>query len=146
MNEAVYQQAMRWLTRREYSAAELRQRLLQKKFSDEEITAVIEFLITQDYLSHERFVDQLVQNAVSKLNGPRWIHSKLQQHDIKEANLDQVYRSLGVDWPSQAARLLAKRKISIQDTSECYRCLWQKGYTDVIIHSVLSVKDVGNDV
>lgn len=132
-----YQQAMRWLRRREYSCVELSVRLSQKGFADADINTVIGNLIQEGCLDEIRFVSQLVQTMQSKLKGPVWLDYELKQHQLSHIDIKPILKEYGINWPQQAKKLLEKKKLSVDNKATCYQCLRNKGYNDSIINAVI---------
>lgn len=146
MSESLaYQQAMRWLRRREYSCVELSVRLSQKGFADADINTVIGSLIQEGCLDEVRFVSQLVHTMQSKLKGPVWLDYELTQHQLSHIDTEPILKEYGVDWILQAKKLLEKKKLSIANRAACYQCLRNKGYSDSIINVVIDdLKHLGD--
>ncbi|MBF12918.1 MAG: hypothetical protein CMF46_00950 [Legionellales bacterium] len=145
IHSAAYQQAMRWLKRREYSGVEMQQRLTEKGYCDSEIQSVIDDLVANGYLDNTRFVDQLVRNTQAKRNGPLWLDHMIAKHQVGDVDLESILADLAVDWYGQALEFVRKKKFFLGDEQRCYRSLWKKGYCDDMIKSVLKQLKCGGE-
>lgn len=102
-----YYQAQDILSRRDHSIAEVRQKLGRKKFSREQIEAVLQRLIEEELLNDERFAAMYAADMLRfKSVGPRWVAMKLQQ---KNVDRDIIARVLAEAYPPGMEAVLAKK-------------------------------------
>lgn len=141
------QQALRFLTRREYSEQELRQRLA-KIHPFDDIEAAITICKTQGLLSNERFVESRIRHRIEQAYGPRFIAQDLVSQGI-EADLIAAYLSDDDEfWIEQAVRLLSKkhRDLSCDKKIKTQRYLYQRGFSgsqiQAAIKQVLTVNEL----
>ncbi len=80
--------ALRYLTRREHSRAELRRKLAPHAGPDVDLEALLDDFIRRGWLSEERFVEQAVR-AKSRRYGPLKIAHHLREKGIDEASIAQ---------------------------------------------------------
>jgi len=64
--------ALRWLARREHCAAELRWKLQNAGFAEDEVDAVIRELLRRDWLSEERFAEAFIRARLRRGDTP-WL-------------------------------------------------------------------------
>lgn len=105
--------AIRLLARREYSQAELWQRLGARGHSAQEIEACLASLAEQDLQSDSRFAESFVRSRVFRGQGPRRIRADLGQRGIDKALISEALHAAevqgDVDWFVLAAKVLARR-------------------------------------
>ena len=82
-----YQSALGMLTRREHSRLELKQKLQQKDFDEDEITQVIDTLVEQGYQSDERFSEAFIRVRHQQGKGPIKIAAELRQRGVEHFDL-----------------------------------------------------------
>ena len=85
--------ALAFLARREYSRAELRQKLLKYTEHAEEVENVLDALQAQKWLSDERFAEQLVHKRSAR-HGATRILSELKQHALEPEQLVEFSEAL----------------------------------------------------
>ena len=90
--------AVRLLARREHSAYEITQKLVQREFEAEEIRATIETLINDGWLSDERYAQSYIRMRQMKGFGPLRIKQELQERGVAESLLDQYLNTGDDDW------------------------------------------------
>ncbi len=79
--------AIDYLARREYSAFELKQKLLLKGFEDFEINALLFELAKKDIQSDERFTQSFIRSRLNQGKGKILITQDLKQKGISEFDL-----------------------------------------------------------
>lgn len=77
----VYNKAMAMLGRRDYSTAELTEKLMQKGFSEEDCQTVLAYLTEKGYVNDRRYGERLIEKA-DRLYGKRRIAQLLYQHKL----------------------------------------------------------------
>ena len=133
------QVALRFLTRREYSRQELRQKLLQE-FSAEEVDQVIHECEKRHLLSDERFLESRVRHRVQQGYGPLRIYQDLRLHQIDDDLLKEHMDFEDNFWIGQAIALINKKfgQLNLNDKKiKIQRYLYQKGYSIAIIQQAL---------
>lgn len=101
---------MRWLARRDYSRAELAQRLRQRGIGDEDIERALADLAAAGYLSDERYANALVAQRKGRFGKRAIVHS------LKER---------GIAAPEAASALA---QLADQDEFADARALWQRRF------------------
>lgn len=101
------------LARREYSRAELVQRLQKKSFDDAAIDECLDTLIEQDLQSDTRFAASFVRSRILRGQGVIRIKGELRQRGIDQETLktafETVEESEQVDWFELARDTLTRR-------------------------------------
>ena len=108
---ALRKSAMNLLGRREQSAFELRQKLLQRfdEASDDQVAQVISRLTDQGLQSDERFADMFVRSRVNKGKGPNLIRRDLEQQSLTSAITEEALAKNQPDWLQSALAELQKK-------------------------------------
>ncbi|MYL23332.1 regulatory protein RecX [Halomonas alkaliantarctica] len=112
--------AITLLARREYSRAELADRLAHKQVSPEEIDTCLNTLAEQGLQSDARFAQSFIRARILRGQGVRRIDSELRQRGIDAATyaaaLAEVEAQEGVDWFELARETLSRRFSSPGDS------------------------------
>jgi SOS response regulatory protein OraA/RecX len=85
--------ALAWLTRREYSEAELVERLLAYGYAQDQATATLSWLQSNGWQSNQRFAESLARRRSGNY-GVRYIRSELKQHSIEGEAVNQALNEL----------------------------------------------------
>lgn len=105
--------AIRLLARREYSRAELVQRLALRAHAPEAITASLDELAETGLQSDQRFTESFLRSRVMRGQGPLKIRGELErrgiERDLIAATLSTAEQAGEVDWYALAATTLARR-------------------------------------
>jgi regulatory protein len=88
--------AIRLLARREYSAAELEQRLIARDASPEDIHALITDLTARGLLSDERYAQAVVRHKANRYSR-RSIAGALKAQGVDASAIDSALNEAGVD-------------------------------------------------
>ena len=139
----IYNKAIAYLARREYSAKELKQRLLQKSYSLPLIQEVLNKLTEDGYQSDERFTEMFIRSRINAGDGPFKIKMSLREKGICESLTLAVMDTQHIDWCEQAKRVKEKRfGLACQSPSELakqIRYLKNKGYYQDDIQAVVGL-------
>ncbi|MDN7131021.1 regulatory protein RecX [Halomonas sp. MC140] len=108
------------LARREYSRAELAQRLAKKSFEPAAIDECLDTLIEQGFQSDERFAASFVRSRILRGQGVIRIKGELRQRGVDQETLNAAFESVvaneQVDWFELARETLARRFTSAGET------------------------------
>jgi len=134
----IMQHALRFLTLREYSEQELRQRLC-KTYTLDEVDAVITRCKAQGLLSNERFVESRIRHRIQQAYGPRFIQQDLSLHGIEADVINAQLIDDDDFWVEQASRLLAKkyRVLTVDQKLKAQRYLYQRGFSGSQIQTAM---------
>jgi len=95
------------LTRRDYSKAELIEKLARYAQNLEEVNQLVEELSEQNYQSDQRVAEQMLASQIRKGKGPKRIKQALK---TKQLESDLIAEDLHeIDWAEQAYQLKVKK-------------------------------------
>ncbi len=94
------------LTRRDYSKAELIEKLARYAQNIEEVKQLVEELSEQNYQSDQRVAEQMLASQIRKGKGPKRIQQALKTKQIENDLIaDEIQE---IDWVEQAYQLKVK--------------------------------------
>ena len=137
--------ALRLLSRREYSAEELRQKLRAKSHDSELIESLLQNLQRQNLQSDERFTEAYIRFRQSKGFGPVRIGHELQQKGVPQTLIDQGLNNSEISW-DEAIRDVHRKRFGDQLPSTAEervkqgRFLQYRGFSSQQVHWLLSGK------
>ena len=105
--------AMNFLSRREYSTEELRQRLRRKDFDPDEIEQTLTKLVNDNLLSDERFCQAYLRYRASRGFGLNRIRQELAERGINGEMASSCEQRLTIDWQQNARDVLLKKFTTI---------------------------------
>ena len=126
--------ALRLLMRRDYTAAELRERLLDKGHTDADVTDAVSRLIADGTLDDRRVASLHVRTARDiKGRGRLRIERELVQRGIASALAHELVASLPAeDEQAQIARILARKRLpprlSLAERRRVFQHLLRRGF------------------
>ena len=100
---------MRLLATREHSHAELRRKLTQKGFAEDEVEPLLALLVAERLLSDERFTECFVESRRQRGSGPVKIRLELQQNQIDPDLISRYLDPRDPIWLEAAARVREKK-------------------------------------
>lgn len=103
------QKALNWLSRRDYSEAQLRQRLNRLGGEAAAITQTIDWCKAQGYLDEQRFIDMLLRSRISKGYGLTYIIQECRQQQIQQQTVLQAEVVQQTDWFELALKAYQKK-------------------------------------
>ncbi|MGR4069866.1 regulatory protein RecX [Billgrantia sp. C5P2] len=105
--------AIRLLARREYSRAELAQRLAARAHSPEAIDASLDELAGEGLQSDARFAESFLRSRVMRGQGPLKVRAELERRGLERSliakTLAEAEQAGEVDWFELATEVLARR-------------------------------------
>ncbi|SEI13256.1 regulatory protein [Rheinheimera pacifica] len=101
--------ALNWLSRRDYSEAQLSQRLSRQGGEADDIAKVIAWCKAENYLDQQRFISMLVRSRVNKGYGLGYIVQECRQQNISREQVLQCAAELEIDWFALALQLYQKK-------------------------------------
>ncbi|MFN3235239.1 MAG: regulatory protein RecX [Gammaproteobacteria bacterium] len=136
-----YNQAIKLLTRREHSRAELRQKLQQRGHSDSNIGSALDVLIEEGFLSDQRFVEMYIRSCQNRGLGPARIKMELQEKGVEDALIAEYLNASASEWVKLAKQVHAKKfsaKLpkSFEEKALQMRFLNYRGFTQEQIDEV----------
>ncbi|AEJ39836.1 hypothetical protein TPY_1655 [Sulfobacillus acidophilus TPY] len=128
--------ALRWLSQRNLSAAELEQRLLAKGFDPDEVKTVIDDLLEHGWINEHAVYDAVIRQGLAHHAGPRKIAARLQRRRLDQewvARFRQT-ESREVDWQEIAEALLRRYdKDDPRERARLLRRLVREGFPRAVI-------------
>lgn len=126
--------ALELLTRREHSRLELRQKLLQRGFTVDQIGPVLDQLVTERLLDETRYAELYACSRADKGYGPLRIARELRERGVPEVIVVTTLAQLENEWLSKLRTIHRKRFKSQQPTDAAgrmqqIRVLRQHGFT-----------------
>jgi regulatory protein len=131
----VYNTAIRMLSRREHSEAELTAKLKQKLqgVSGQILLEVVSRLKQSDLLSDVRFAEGRIRNRISQGYGPYYIRRELASKGIAAGLIDRQLDIAEPDWLQIAKDLVDRRHNGVADDGEVWaravRFLQRRGFS-----------------
>lgn len=122
--------ALRALSRREHSAAELRHKLTRRGHDESVAQSIVEHLSAAGWQSDTRYAEMLVRNRAEQGYGPLRIEAELEHHGVPQSEIRQAFETAEVDWNERALRL-HQRKFRQSPASAAE---WQKHYRYLVSH------------
>ncbi len=139
--------AMRILNRKDYTVYQMRKKLKEKGFSDEEIDEVVGHLLEVNLLNDDRYAENFVYFKLKDGYGKRRIAYELKDRGVDENIVDKWLD--GVDELGFASALVkakvGSRKITLKEKGKLYAFLARRGYDYDTINEVLN-KEVEYEV
>lgn len=126
-----------YLSRREHSRLELKQKLLIKKFPIEEINTELDFLMAKDLQSDERFAHAYARSRKQSGFGPRRIEYELRERGISESLISEAVDARSPQWRDEMIAVW-QRKFSDasnnkSESARQFRFLSQRGFPSEMI-------------
>ncbi len=136
--------ALSLLARREYSVFEIRNKMLSKAFSEQEIEEVLTRLQAKNWQSDRRFTENYLYARSQKGYGLNRIKQELRQlKGIDEALIEEVIWESEIDWEAQALAILERKfpqfrqKLDAKSKQKIWRYMFSHGYqTDDFAHFI----------
>ncbi len=147
---SAYQQALRWLARREYGAAEITHRLIVKGFGEAEIARALESLKDEGLQSDQRFVESFIHSRYERGQGPVKILHELRERGISSAVTKQLLSEAGFDWAACAKSARRKRygkavPTDFRERARQMRYLQARGFPHDLIDQAFAQDDIESD-
>lgn len=140
MQMSLKARALKYLSAREHSRAELARKLARYAQEGEDVEALLDELAAANFLSEERFSESLVRRRAGRFGNVR-ILSELQSHGIDGEAVESLRRSLAED-ESERAIAVWRRKFShppadAAERAKQMRFLQQRGFSSRAIQAAL---------
>ncbi len=132
--------AIRYLSIREYSVKELKQKLTPFVGETDDLPTLLEWLQLQGFLSESRFVETYVRRRAAHYGNAR-ILRELQEHGISDVVLHHA-KSVGLENELDRARQIWLKKFgqkssNAKERARQIRFLQQRGFSSEIIRQVM---------
>lgn len=119
------------LSYRARSTGEIRDYLKRKKYEDEIVDRVIEFLTDRDFLNDEKFALQWAESRTAiKQSSVRQIKSELRQKKVSNEIINKVIDEQPIDEVAVLKQLIAKKRTQLKyrDDLKLMQYLGRKGF------------------
>jgi regulatory protein len=148
MQMSLKARALRYLSAREHSRAELRRKLSAHVQEGEDVDALLDQLAAAQLLSEERFSESLVRRRSARFGNSR-ILMELQSHGIEGAALSHIKSNLTEGECARACAVL-RRKYDVPPADATMRAkymrfLQQRGFSHRAIQAALKDLEQGDD-
>ena len=135
--------AVKLLSRREHSAFEIRDKLVKRDFSDNEIEQTISELQQGGWLSDERFAEAYIRMRQLKGFGPIRISIELNERGVAEAIVDACLHADDESWQQTLEQQYIKKYKNkpiedYNDKAKRIRFLQYRGFTLDTIYQLVS--------
>ena len=102
-------------------------------------------LEAEGLLSDIRYIESFITSRANRLYGPMRIRMELLQKKLDPENIEQMLAESDTDWQYHA-RICLQKKFpqkpgNAQELAKQRRFLWQRGYSEEMIRSALSLSD-----
>lgn len=104
-----WKQGIRMLTRREYSAYEIAQKLSSKGHNEDDIVQVLTQLRSDGYQSDKRFSEHYIRHRNGRGIGPNRIRLELNEKGVESSVISQSIEQAEIDWYERAEQVRAKK-------------------------------------
>jgi len=137
------QRAVGFLSRREHSQHELRRKLADRDYSEEEIDIALQRLLEKDLQSDERFTEAYIESRYQRGHGPYKITAELKQRGIDESLTEQLMHTADYDWYAHAVDIYQKKYANkpisdFNDRAKRSRFLQPRGFSSEQIQHALA--------
>ncbi|MBN3819289.1 recombination regulator RecX, partial [Paraburkholderia sp. Se-20369] len=136
--------ALGYLSRREYSRAELARKLAPYAAEDESVEPVLDALEQDGWLSDARFAESLVHRRASRV-GAAWIVNELKRHAVGDALVEEVNAQLRETEWARAQAVWRKKFGALPQTpaerAKQARFLAARGFSSATIVKLLKCGD-----
>ena len=128
------ERALGWLTRREYAARELTERLLRTGFEQDEVEQLVADLQQKGLQSDDRFAEVFCRHRVGQSYGPLRIRAEMRSRGVDATLADHHLSQIEIDWFELATDLCRGRYgtgpvTDLKEKSRRYRYLSHRGFT-----------------
>lgn len=135
--------AVRLLSRRDYSAEELRRKLQVKTQRTDWIDSAIEKVQSLGYQSDQRFCESFIRYAAGTGKGPIWLRYQLQSKGVDELLAEQALAQCEIDWQKVANETLARRfhcaSTDAKQQAKQYRMLANRGFPSGMVRKAMEL-------
>ncbi len=124
--------AYRYLTRREHSCKELKEKLARKGVPCSVISVALDELVNEGLQSDQRFCEMFTRSRVSRFYGPLKIRAELMKRGVSSGLIDQTLELHQQAWPELARQWVLKRNRGNFDRNEkarLYRSGTSRGFS-----------------
>ena len=138
LNSDITKLITKYLSIREHSKLELRNKLSQKGHDLDNIRDCIDEFSSKDIQSDIRFTEEFIRSKLKKNKGPRLISSELVSRGITDSIINKKISEISYQEWCKVALLALKKKlngssVSIEDKDKIYSFLISRGFEHKMI-------------
>ena len=138
---SAYDKALGLLARREHSRKELKTKLCQGGYEDDETDAALDRLGAQHYQDDDRFAEALLRSRIAQGYGPLRLRVELKSHGVSDARVRELIDDADADWDALAAAQLRRRYGTAGSADHAERArraqfLLRRGFPPATVRSV----------
>ena len=142
MQKKIRQTILYWLSRRDYSQHEIRQKLTTKGYTPEDITPVLSVFLEEGLINESRYAENLVHWRRNKGYGPLRVNQQLKAKGIPDEIIAEHLQITDNAWATAARQIWRKHfkgKLpkEYKERAKQIRFLQYRGFTRAHIESVL---------
>lgn len=135
--------ALNWLSRRDYSEAQLSLKLRQKGALPEQLAEVISWCKAQQYLDESRFLSMLVRSRARQGYGYNYLLQECRAQKISAGQLNDCVNALALDWWALASAAYQKKYgdspiADFKDKTKRMAFLQRRGFSSEQIKAVFT--------
>ncbi len=132
--------ALRFLSMREYSRAELLRKLSPYVQEGENLESILDWLESGQYLSDQRFSESLTHRRQGRF-GNQKIFAELHSHQLKNVDISELKRALQQNEGQRATEVLHRKfsscALDASEKAKQMRFLAQRGFSSSAIHQAM---------
>ena len=130
----IRQKALNWLASREYSQADLRNKLLNAGLDETKASNLLIEFTQHKWVDDERYIEVFVRSKINSGWGTIRIIQEIKQHGIHQSHIEEYLNQQNIDWFEQAKTTYNRRYtdsagLSLKDKAKRYRFLQYRGFT-----------------
>lgn len=136
------------LSRRDHSERELRQKLTQKAYLDDEIEYAINKVQENQWQNDERFCTLFIRSRAAQYYGPARIKQELRQKGISDWLVSQSLENSEIDWFEKAECLFNKKcptEWNIKTKQKMWRYMLSRGFQAEHFRHLMELDFTDND-
>lgn len=146
MDKAAYKYVIKLLSRRDYASQELRTRLLERQYANDDIEKILRYCHEHNWLNDERFAETLLRQKAAKGYGWQRICADARKKGIDIVLLQKAQAEQQHDWFYLARAVAIKRFGDLDGTilsvdqktkAKRQRFLFQRGFNQDEINYAL---------
>lgn len=135
--------AMDYLARREHSATELIDKLMQRGVEQEMAAHTVDTLSQEGLQDDQRFAEMYLRSQVARGKGPHYVRNSLRQRDLPSHLIESVVGQADVDWWELAEQVVVKKypagPCDAKERAARLRFMQSRGFTGEQSSAALSV-------
>ena len=121
------------LARREHSLEELRRKLKRRFVNEDLVEGELQRLKDENLQSDERYADSFLRQRSARGYGPRRVRHEMRQKGLSDAEINNAFDRVEVDWYALAAAVMNKKfgdtpVVEIKEKARRIRFMQYRGF------------------